>query len=318
MSFHQGAVNYKRVIVTTTINEPTEALLQFASKDDWHLVVVGDLKTPADFFIENATYLSPGVQHSAYSDLSDLIGWNSIQRRNLGFLWALESGAEIIATVDDDNVPHKDWGRQILLEEESNVTLYSSQYSDELIVFDPISVAGYPNLWHRGFPLQLLRSRNYSKSEATIRADIQAAFWNGDPDIDAVCRMEHAPACIFDEARFPFSFAGFSPFNSQNTFLTRKALKHYFMIPLVGRMDDIWASYYLQSLGYKTVYSHASVTQVRNEHNLTLDFEREIDGYLHTLKILEGLKRDPTAIHSLIPFRASQALSLYLRYAQGL
>ena len=38
-----------------------------------------------------------------------------------------------------------------------------------------------------------------------INTDVQASFWNGDPDIDAICRLEHKPCCFFDEKYFPFS-----------------------------------------------------------------------------------------------------------------
>ena len=34
---------------------------------------------------------------------------------------------------------------------------------------------------------------------------IQADFCNGDPDIDAICRMEHSPECRFKEKVFPFT-----------------------------------------------------------------------------------------------------------------
>lgn len=34
-----------------------------------------------------------------------------------------------------------------------------------------------------------------------------------------------------------------SPFNSQNTAVTRQVLEAYWMCPCVGRMDDIWPSY---------------------------------------------------------------------------
>ena len=33
---------------------------------------------------------------------------------------------------------------------------------------------------------------------------IQADFWNGDPDMGTICRMEHRPDCKFDEKYFPF------------------------------------------------------------------------------------------------------------------
>ena len=50
-----------------------------------------------------------------YPELSDAIGWNSIQRRNIGLLYAYEQGADVIATVDDDNIPYDDWGQNLLV-----------------------------------------------------------------------------------------------------------------------------------------------------------------------------------------------------------
>ena len=47
-----------KVIVTTTINPPTEALRKFGAMPDWELVVIGDKKTPSDFHIEGATYVT--------------------------------------------------------------------------------------------------------------------------------------------------------------------------------------------------------------------------------------------------------------------
>jgi hypothetical protein len=43
-----------------------------------------------------------------------------------------------------------------------------------------------------------------------------------------------------------------SPFDSQNTFFTGAMIKDYFLYPHVGRMDDIWASYYVQAKGYES------------------------------------------------------------------
>lgn len=302
--------NFKRIIVTTTINNPTSALKAFALMEDWHLVVVGDTNTPSDFYIEGATYLSPETQTLAYPYLSDLIGWKTIRRRNLGFLWALEAGVEILATVDDDNEPLSNWGLDLRV----GLSVTCPRYSGELVM-DPISVTNYPDLWHRGFPLQMLQRRSYTSHVTTQLVDIEASFWNGDPDIDAICRMEHAPDCSFDSQFFPFTFAGFSPFNSQNTFLSRRALKSYFLLPFVGRMDDIWAAYYLQSLGFKTLYSQASVHQHRNPHNLTVDFEQEIEGYLRTHDLILALAQNPDSIHDFLPDSSSSALKEHQRVA---
>jgi spore coat polysaccharide biosynthesis protein SpsF (cytidylyltransferase family) len=55
----------------------------------------------------------------------------------------------------------------------------------------------------------------------------------------------------------------------------------------VGRMDDIFASYVVQKMGYKVVYGPASVYQARNEHDLTIDMKKEYIGYENVKDILE-------------------------------
>jgi hypothetical protein len=144
--------------------------------------------------------------------------------------------------------------------------------------------------------------------------DIQADFWNGDPDIDAVCRMEHAPECEFDPERFPLAGNKLSPFNSQNTFLRSEVLKDYFLFPHVGRMDDIWAAYYVQAKGFNVVYGRASVYQRRNAHDLVRDMREEYLGYEHNLRIVESLAKDPEAILAHLPGRSAWAFQLYRRH----
>ena len=303
----------KKIIVTTTINGPTEALIKYSQLQDWKLIIVGDLKTPADFSNLDCIYLSPNAQESYSKELSDLIGWNCIQRRNIGFLAALEAGADIIATVDDDNIPLDGWGSDLYVGREVQAECY---LPNNFGVFDPISVTEYSNLWHRGFPIQYLADRTkISAGTEMITADIQAGFWNGDPDVDAICRMEHKPECKFRNDNFPFFSHGISPFNSQNTFLTRSALKNYFMFPGIGRMDDIWASYYLLSLGFKVIYSEASVYQSRNPHDLTIDFEGEVIGYVNNYKLLFDLQNNPKKIKDYLPENSWNAFQLYLEIA---
>ena len=41
----------------------------------------------------------------------DLIGWNCIQRRNFGILYAWKNNADVVAVVDDDNIPYNNWGK---------------------------------------------------------------------------------------------------------------------------------------------------------------------------------------------------------------
>lgn len=303
-----------KTIVTTTINPPSRALRLFAEKKDWNLIVIGDIITPHELFRKfekkytNVIYLSPDQQEKKYPKLSKAIGWKKIQRRNIGYVEAYNNGAEIIATVDDDNIPENFWGRNLNLSKKTKVNFYKTN----LEVFDPIGATNYPTLWHRGYPIQLLSKRDYSKkSVKEVIPDIQADFWNGDPDIDAICRMEHAPECKFSSKPFPISSNKFSPFNSQNTFLTRNVLKDYFLFPFVGRMDDIWAGYYVQAKGYKVLYQKASVYQARNVHDLTKDMVAEYLGYENNLKMIKALMENSERITEFLPKEASKAFEIY-------
>lgn len=305
-----------KVIVTTTINPPTEALRKFAQMEDWHLVVVGDLKTPHTAYADlDCTYVSPKDQEGLYPTLSDAIGWNCIQRRNLGFLVALSLGAEVIASVDDDNVPMPSWGKNVRLGTQVLATLYPA---NEKGWFDPVFAAGPRNLWHRGYPIQFLTARTDTSMQGTIVPDVQANFWNGDPDIDAICRMEHAPDVVFSPERFPFWSTGMTPFNSQNTLLTREALKNYFMFPGIGRMDDIWASFFMVASGYKVLFDEATVFQDRNPHDLTLDFKAELLGYENNYLMVNALRESPENIRKFLPEPSWRSFSIYREIAAGL
>lgn len=309
-------MSYDKCIVTTTIYPVSESLKKFASFKEWFLIIVGDKKTPHEEYIKfskensNVLYMTPKYQEDNYRIISDMIGWNKIQRRNIGYLEALKRGSKIIASVDDDNIPLDNWDENIIVGKEVD-TYY---YETDDVVFDPIGVTNYKELWHRGFPIQLLHNRNnrYKITRKTVIPDVQAMFWNGDPDIDAVCRLEHKPMCFFDDKYFPIATNSFSPFNSQNTIFSREALRHYMVIPFIGRMDDIWGGYYLESLGFKVVYTKATVFQDRNIQNLTTNLVNEYIGYENTLNLLNKLNEDSDNIHTFLPESASTVLKKYL------
>ncbi len=301
----------KKVIVTTTINPPTKAIHKFEDMSDWDLVVIGDLKTPKDYKLKRGIYVTPEMQEKYDKEFSDAVGWNCIQRRNFGLLWAHDMKADIVAVVDDDNIPFEGWGENLSIGKETEVNYYET----DLPAFDPVGATNHKHLWHRGYPLQLLPQRDYSKkSKRKINPDIQADFWNGDPDIDAFCRMEHAPDCKFNDSFFPIASNKLSPFNSQNTFLSGKVLKDYFLFPHVGRMDDIWASYYVEAKGYHVIYAKASVFQDRNIHDLVKDMKAEYFGYENNLKIVNELPGNADALLKYLPEKSQAAFQLYQKH----
>ena len=299
----------KKFIISTTINPPTEAIEKFDNLKDWNLIVSGDLKTPKNYKLKNGVYIGPKDQEKISKKLSNLIGWNCIQRRNFAMIMAYKQGADIIATIDDDNIPFSNWGKNLLIENKVKAKKYITNED----AFDPISVTNYQHLWHRGFPLQILKNKNKRKDIKNINSnfDVQADFWNGDPDIDAICRMEHAPECKFQTSVFPFTSNKMSPFNSQNTYLKRKVMEHYFLFPHIGRMDDIWASYYVEAKGFKVLYNKPSVYQQRNVHDLTKDMKKEYIGYENNLNLINELKKNPNNIKKFLPKKSWEAFKLY-------
>lgn len=301
----------KKAIVTTTINPPTKALLAFlaiAQREDWHMFVVGDMKTPHAAYEalegEHLTYLTPDQQAEQWPELSELIGWNCIQRRNFGLIAAHAWGAEVIATVDDDNIPYSKWGYGLTVNKEVEISLYDTDQP----VWDPLS-ATHPSIWHRGFPVQMLAGRQaIHKGRHKRKVLVQADLWDGDPDIDAVCRIAMAPVVTFNPSILPFGSTKLAPFNSQNTFLSREVLPTYFLFPHVGRMDDIWAAYVTQfKFPNSVVFSKASVFQERNEHNLVKDLQAEMLGYEHNAEFVVS----PETWQKFLPLKALQAYELY-------
>lgn len=304
----------RRAIVTTTIHKPTKAIKLFIAKKGWDVIIIGDKKTPHASYRQierkhqNVLYLSPQDQEKKHKKLSDLLGWNCTTRRNIGFIEAYRLGAAVMATVDDDNIPYPHWGSNVLVGTQQAVEVYDSKTP----VFDPLSVTEHKQIWHRGYPIELLSDRLHVRhvGQRQRKILVQADLWNGDPDIDAVVRLVLRPHVTFAAKMTPFSSDKLCPFNSQNTFLAREAIPYYGMVAHVGRIEDIWASYILQyHLPGSVVYSKASVFQDRNEHDIVRNLEDEMVGYKQNYSFVLGLDR----YMKLLPKVSVEAMNEYRR-----
>lgn len=303
-----------KAICTTTINPPTKALKKFAeiaTKDNWRIYIAGDKKTPhkeyEDFCqqYECVNYLSPEDQENMSKELSDVIGWNCIQRRNFAILAAYWDDADVMALIDDDNIPYEGWGKNCKVNKSTNIKIYKTEQP----VFDPLSPI-YPHLWHRGFPIQLLDDRKIANAPMENRKVlVQADLWDGDPDIDAACRITLAPQVRDESTVMPYSSNKPMPFNSQNTFISRDILPTYFLFPHIGRMDDIWAAYITQrEFPNSVVFHKASVFQERNPHDLSKDLEAELIGYKHSKDIVDG-----KPLEDFVPTATLEAYEIWKR-----
>src|SRR6185436_17870880 len=94
----------KKFIIITSIFRPTEAIEKFSALKGYHLVVVGDKKTPGDWQHANCTYLNINAQIDLSSSLANTIPFNHYGRKMIGYVYAMQQGADIIIDSDDDNI----------------------------------------------------------------------------------------------------------------------------------------------------------------------------------------------------------------------
>ena len=95
--------------VTTTIFGPTEAVRRFLYKTNWCVVIVGDQGKPTEYQFkstmgDNMIFLSDKDQMAIGSPFVDALAWNTLGRKNVGYLYAVAQGAPVIFDLDDDNI----------------------------------------------------------------------------------------------------------------------------------------------------------------------------------------------------------------------
>ena len=288
-------------IVITSIFSPTEAVKRFSELTDYNLFIVGDQKTPKDWEWGKAQFISASQQEEY--ELSKVLPWNHYCRKMIGYVAAIDRGAEIIIDTDDDNIPKEDYyfpefsgAFEVCPADLGFINLYSF-FSDMKI-------------WPRGFPLKYVNNvEKNSKHIALSSQEIKIGVWQGladeDPDVDAIYRLIDDTPCYF-ASRPPVVLAkgSVSPFNSQNTAIIKPLFPLLYLPTTVSfRFTDILRGIVAQpamwAAGYYLGFIEATVAQKRNAHDYTKDFESEIPCFLHTEQALETAIGTVTANRSL-------------------
>ncbi len=307
-------------LVTTTINVPLlfESYIKDAIKFKRNLqnvIIAADKKTPDEaysfckglekkFDIE-CKLVSPQEQEDylkRWPSLAKFIPWNCVQRRNIAILMAYESGSDIVAIIDDDNFLnqpdylglHGHIGEAQKLQAVSNSSGWWNVC--EMLESGKFKMP----FFHRGFPLSKRTEATFANRSIVSREGrvvVNAGLWFGAPDVDAITNLNFP----IDDAKKSNNFqhkiacdiGTWSPFNSQNTALSRDIIPAYFLLPYLGRYDDIWASFVVRHisdfLGDYVTYGSPLVNQDRNPHNYFKDFDDERFGLEHTDVFLKAL-----------------------------
>lgn len=278
-----------RYIIITTINPKSEGIARFERMDGWNIVVVGDKKSQPIESSGNLTFLSVDEQRELRYDLVDVCPHNHYTRKNIGYLYAMQHGAEVIYDTDDDNLPYESWRlldfvcKRKIVSALKFVNVYE-YFTEELI-------------WPRGYPLDEIHKKNdlSTKEIPPVEVGIWQGLADNDPDVDAIYRLTVNRAVKFqDNPPVVIERGYYCPFNSQNTFWSKRTFPYLYLPATTSfRFTDILRGYIAQRLLWeqdlRLGFTAATVYQKRNEHELMQDFRDEVECYLHTKQIVNLL-----------------------------
>uniref|UniRef100_A0A7S1INI2 Glycosyl transferase CAP10 domain-containing protein n=1 Tax=Eutreptiella gymnastica TaxID=73025 RepID=A0A7S1INI2_9EUGL len=286
--------------VSTTIWEPSKTLKQIAKLKTWCIVVVLDKKTPLPFEVENAVILGVEDQLKLPYRIARRLPWNHFGRKNVGFMYAVAHGAEVIYDCDDDN--------ELIIDGNELESIPTSMQGEVLSprghpdVFNPYPMFGNVGGWPRGYPLdQILNKTTYESTEmenvvAKNNFYVHQSLANHDPDYDAIYRLTRPlPVTFTPGPPVALPPGTFCPYNAQATLHLKPAFWGMLLpITVHGRVSDIWRSYITQrilwDIGGRIVFRSPWVVQYRNAHNYLADFDSEYDLYKKATALVQYLK----------------------------
>ena len=120
---------------------------------------------------------------------------NHCRRKNLGYLWAIQHGAEELYETDDDNEPVNN----MLPNLDDGFYVYNGTGRR---VANPYAYFGFPSIWPRGYPLDQIRPEAQMERFSRVAAKplILQGLADKDPDVDAIFRCffpsEIGTACM--------------------------------------------------------------------------------------------------------------------------
>lgn len=267
------------------------------------MIVIPDRKTPAALFSRCEDARSSGIPVlcptvaeqdqflAKLGEIQSIIPYDSDNRRNIGYLMALESASEVVVSIDDDNFPdpasafireHMVVNRNI---QEQAAHAQSGWFNVcDLLQVSPAST--YP----RGFPY---KHRHQPGGVQWVpesgKVHINAGLWTEHPDVDAVTAL-YGPVRSerFKGQSVLLGASTWCPINTQNTALAGEAIEAYYFWrmgpPILGfpadRYGDIFSGYTVQAcakhLGFKIRFGTPAAKHIRNQHNPMKDLAHEL------------------------------------------
>ncbi len=298
-------------VVLTTIGDPVlldgyfENFRANGRLAQTRVIVIPDRKTPKAAYERCAAMSKKGLLVT-YPTLeeqdcflrkrglpADFIPYDSDNRRNIGYLIALEDESDFIISIDDDNFAPMGgdyFGEHSVVcgeTRDSRILEASGGWFNvcSLLNLEP-ELGAYP----RGFPY-FARHENVriSARVASASVRINAGLWTQHPDLDAMSWLAGpVKATTFRGTSFVLDRSTWSPINSQNTAVHRSVIPSYYFLRMgatvagmkIDRYGDIFSGYFSQAcarvLGNSVRVGSPIATHTRNSHNYLRDATQEM------------------------------------------
>lgn len=293
-------------LVLTTVGV-ADVLVEYAEnlrhsfRRDMFFVVVGDRKTP---FKQNrkveaklrswgfdCVFLTVAKQKNwlrRYPELSKIIPFNSDNRRNLGYLYAAEKGADEIVVVDDDCFPlsngffeaHKLLG----------LTLKCNTIHSRNGWFNPCNMLEFncdSTIFMRGFPFnkRLEATKSYFTREPS-RVVANVGLWLEKPDVDAATHLlfpKLQSKRLVSTESVVLGKGVYAPINTQNTAFLTEILPCFYFWKLpkdTGWFGDVFAGLFarkvMDHMGDTVAYGKPLTIHRRQERDELAQLKRQL------------------------------------------
>ncbi|WCJ33465.1 hypothetical protein M5689_014825 [Euphorbia peplus] len=306
-------------IVVSVSGYPSDALTRLVKIKGWQLLAIGNSKTPSDWVLKGAIFLSLDQQANLGFRVVDFLPFDSYVRKSVGYLFAIQHGAKKIFDADDrGEVIGDDLGKHFDVElfgegARQETVLQYSHHNENRSVVNPYIHFGQRSVWPRGLPLENVGEIGHEEFYTEVfggKQFIQQGISNGLPDVDSVFYFtrkaafeafdirfdEHAPKVAFPQGVMV-------PLNSFNTMYHSSAFWALMLPVSVSTMaSDVLRGYWGQRLlweigGFVVVYPP---TVHRYDRIEGYPFSEEKDLHVNVGRLVKFLVAWRSNKHSLV------------------
>jgi hypothetical protein len=301
----------KAAVVLTTISDPVlldgyfDNFRNNGRLAQTRVIVIPDRKTPKAAYERCALLAQKGFsvicptleeQDCFVRKLglpADFIPYDSDNRRNIGYLIALEGHYDFVISIDDDNfAPTRGdyFGEHAVVCGETHEFRILEASSGWFNVCSLLNMEPEIEVYPRGFPYFARREKvRIGRRVAAATVRINGGLWTQYPDLDAMSWLSSpVKATAFRGTSFVLDRGTWAPINSQNTAVHRSVIPSYYFVRMgatvagmkIDRYGDIFSGYFSQAcaraLGHSVRVGSPIATHARNSHNYLHDATQEM------------------------------------------